>query len=104
MDIFKILRTKLSPSTNHFATKFDKDIIELLKTENGRALLKKEAPLTYEFLTDKNIQDVASEVSAYATTGIGEFIAETYESMVSGRPLSDRVKNLDEKYNGPKWL
>lgn len=101
MDILKALRTKLNPAINHFAKKDDKDVMELLKTETGRKLLQKEAPLTYEFITDKNIQDIASEVSAYATTGIGEFIAETYEHMISGKPLSDKVKNLYKKYNGP---
>ena len=101
MNIFKTLRTKIFSHTNHFAKKTDKEIIELMKTEKGRNLLKKEAPLTYEFITDKNIQNVAAEVSDYATTGIGEFVAETYAQMVSGKPLSQKVKDLYAKYNGP---
>lgn len=101
IDLLKLLKTKLLPSTNHFAKRTDEEIKELLKTEKGRKLLQKEAPLTYEFITDKNIQDVASEVSSYATTGIGEFIAETYEHMISGKPISERVKSLYKKYNGP---
>ena len=101
MDFLKALKTKLSPSINHFAKKTEDEVANLLKTEKGRNLLKKEAPLTYEFITDKNIQDIASEVSDYATTGIGEFIAETYEHMISGKQLSQRVKDLYAKYNGP---
>ncbi len=63
---------------------------------------KKCYPDLHEFLTTQEIQQTAGEISAYAQSGIGEFIAEVYKEMVQGKPISDKVKALYEKYNGPK--
>lgn len=62
---------------------------------------KKCFPDAYEFLTTQEIQQTAGEVSAYAQSGIGEFIAEVYKEMIQGKPISDKVKALYKKYNGP---
>ena len=55
----------------------------------------------YEFLTNKKIHSTALEVSSYASTSIGEFVAETYAKMIAGKHLSDDVIALYKKYNGP---
>lgn len=62
---------------------------------------KKCYPDLHEFLTTQEIQQTAGEISAYAQSGIGEFIAEVYKEMVQGKPISNEVKKLYEKYNGP---
>ena len=54
-----------------------------------------------EFLTNQEEQSVAQEVSLYATTSVGEFIAETYSQLIKGNKLSDRIMALYKKYNGP---
>ncbi len=55
-----------------------------------------------EWLENEKIQQIASEVSGYAATGPGEFIAETFAEMVSGRrKLSNEVMTLYRKMNGP---
>lgn len=65
----------------------------------------KEYPKDFkEFIESVEIQQTAGEVSSYAQTGIGEFIAETYAAMLEGRPLSDKVKALYKKYNGPTLI
>lgn len=63
---------------------------------------KKKYPDLHEFLTNKEIQTTAGEVSSYAQTGIGEFIAECYAEMIAGNKLPDKVMELYKKYNGPK--
>ena len=70
--------------------------------ENDTAKFKKRYPDLYEFLTNQDYQQAAGEVSSYAQTSIGEFIAETYAKMVRGDKISDEVMKLYEKYNGPK--
>lgn len=62
---------------------------------------KKQYPDLYEFLTNKKIHSTALEVSSYASTSIGEFVAETYAKMIAGKHLSDDVIALYKKYNGP---
>lgn len=62
---------------------------------------KKQYPELYEFLTNKKIHSTALEVSSYASTSIGEFVAETYAKMIAGKHLSDDVIALYKKYNGP---
>ena len=73
--------------------------------ENPEAF-KKKYPELYEFLTNREIQSTAGKISAYAQTGIGEFIAETAKEMIrvkkEGRKLSDEVIALYRKYNGPE--
>lgn len=62
---------------------------------------QKRYPELYEFLTNEKTQETAGEISLYAQTGIGEFIAETYAKMIAGCKLSDDVMALYKKYNGP---
>lgn len=62
---------------------------------------KKKYPDLHEFLTNKEIQETAGEVSSYAQSGIGEFVAECYADMIAGKKLPDKVMELYKKYNGP---
>lgn len=62
---------------------------------------KKLYPEFYEFLTDKKTQRTAAEVSNYAMTGIGEFVAEVHKGLIQGDKFSDEVLALYKKYNGP---
>ena len=55
---------------------------------------------TKDFFTNAE-QEIAGEVSNYAKTSIGEFVAETYAEMIAGVHLSDDVIALYKKYNGP---
>ena len=73
---------------------------ELLK--NNPEKMKKDYPEMYEFLTNEEIQRSVGTVSKYAQSGIGEFVAETYEKMISGVPLDSKVIDLYKKYNGPR--
>lgn len=58
-------------------------------------------PRLYEHLTNKEIQETAGKISEYATTSIGEFVAETYSKFLQGQPMSDDIIALYKKYNGP---
>ena len=69
--------------------------------ENEPEKFKKLYPEFYEFLTNQETQITAGKVSAYAQTGIGEFIAETYAELIAGRKLPEDVMALYRKYNGP---
>ena len=69
--------------------------------ENNPEKFKKQYPDLYEFLTNQQIQQSAGEVSWYAQTGIGEFIAETYAMMIRGAKIPEDVLTLYKKYNGP---
>ena len=62
---------------------------------------KKLYPDLYEHLTNKEIKATTSKVSLYATTSIGEFVAETYAKMIKGEPIPEDVLKLYKKYNGP---
>ena len=55
-----------------------------------------------EWLSDEKNMQLASEVSRYATTGPGEFIAETYSTIMNGNKLEDIVLELYRKLNGPE--
>lgn len=44
---------------------------------------------------------IARQVSRYATTHPGEFVAETFSGLVNGERYSDEVMALYKKYNGP---
>ena len=70
--------------------------------KNNPEEFKKCFPDLYEFLTNQKYQQTAGKVSAYAQSGIGEFIAEVYRDMISGKQIPEDVKKLYEKYNGPK--
>ena len=41
-------------------------------------------------------------VSAYAQAGIGEFIAEVYMMILSGKKMPKEVMELYKKYKGPE--
>ena len=66
-----------------------------------RQKFKKQYPDLYEFLTNKEKHNTALKVSSYASTGIGEFIAEVYAGLIQGKKYSNEVINLYKKYNGP---
>lgn len=53
------------------------------------------------FLFDDETQKTAAKVSSYAQCGIGEFVAETFAGLISGRRFSSDVIALYKKYNGP---
>jgi len=72
---------------------------ELLKNDPEK--FKKYYPDLHEHLTNRDIQDIAGQVSGYAKTGIGEFIAEVYAGLVQGKKYSKEVINLYKKYGGP---
>lgn len=54
-----------------------------------------------EWLDNVTTMNTASKVSEYATSGPGEFIAETFADLIEGRKLSDDVMDLYKKYGGP---
>lgn len=62
---------------------------------------KKLYPDAYEFATNKEYQEIAGQISSYAQSGIGEFIAECYAKMIVGEKLPKNVMELYEKYKGP---
>lgn len=72
---------------------------KLLKDEPEK--FKKLYPDLYEHLTNPEIQSTAGEISEYAQTSIGEFIADTYAWIVSGKKVPDKVMDLYKKYGGP---
>ena len=72
---------------------------DLLK--NNPEEFKKLYPDLYKHLTDKDIKHTAWKVSRYATTSIGEFVAEVYKMMIKGEPIPEDVLALYKKYNGP---
>lgn len=65
---------------------------------------KKTYPELYEFLTSKEIQQTAGKISAYAQSGIGEFIAEVYADIIAGKTIPEDVMTLYKKYKGPDVL
>ncbi len=72
---------------------------DLLK--NNPEKFKKLYPDLYKHLKDENIQKTTMKVSWYAGTSIGEFIAEVYKMMISGKEIPEDVMKLYKKYNGP---
>ena len=76
------------------------DGYEKLLKENPEEF-KKLYPDLYEHLTNKEIKETSLKVSRYASTSIGEFVAEVYKMMISGREIPSDVMNLYKKYNGP---
>ena len=71
---------------------------------NNPEKFKKKYPDLYEFVTNKKIMQTSGKVSAYAQSGIGEFIAETYARLTDGKTLPDDVMALYRKYKGPEFL
>lgn len=100
----KNLHVKLKKSEgylidNRWGTIEDKHIREYFEQHPDGA--KKYYPDLYEFLNNSQIQITAGKVSDYSQVGIGEFIAEAYAEMISGKKLPDDVIALYKKYNGP---
>ena len=58
-------------------------------------------PNLYKHLNNPEYQRIASYSGGYAMTGIGEFIAETYALLLSGKELPKEVIELYKKYKGP---
>ena len=73
--------------------------------ETDKEQFMKNYPDLFEFLTNQEIQELAGRVSAYAQSGIGEFVAEFYSQMAKikkyGGTIAEDVKALYKKYNGP---
>ena len=90
-------RTGVEELDNRWGTK--KIFKKLLDKDPQKC--KKLYPDAYEFMTNEKIQQTAGEVSLYAQTGIGEFVAEVHAGLIDGKHFSDNVINLYKKYNGP---
>ena len=71
-----------------------------LLAKNSRKF-KEYYPDLYEFLLNQEKQQTASKVSWYASTSIGEFIAEVYSKMMRGEKIPSDVMDLYKKYDGP---
>jgi hypothetical protein len=54
-----------------------------------------------DWVDNKEYMQTANRVSAYASYGPGEFIAETFAKMIDGNKLPDEVLALYKKLNGP---
>ena len=87
----KALVMNSTTNINRYMVK--KDFVEYLK-KHPNAVMP-------EFLTSTKEQNTAGKVSSYATSSVGEFIAETYAKLISGEKLDDDVLELYKKYNGP---
>ncbi len=93
-------RTCVNEVDNRWGTTSKEKYEKLLK--DHPQVLKKLYPDLYEFLTNQEIQQTAGKISGYAQTGIGEFVAEVYARMISGKTLSDDIMTLYRKYKGPE--
>ncbi len=62
----------------------------------------KDTSIADDFLKDKNKQQIAYKISAYAAESPSEFVAEVFAKLTNGSKLSDDVMTLYEKYHGPK--
>lgn len=54
-----------------------------------------------EWLGNEEYMQIAHSVSSYASSGPGEFIAETFAALMEGRKLDEAVINLYKKLGGP---
>ena len=90
------LNKELVLNTTEFAKRFS------TRQYFNDVLLKKYSDFKLPtFITNATEQNTAGKVSSYATSGIGEFIAETYAKLIKGEKLPDDVMLLYKKYNGP---
>lgn len=87
--------------TNRWGSIDSHENVKKLFEENPEKF-KKYCPELYEFLTNKEIQQTTGKVSDYAQSGIGEFIAEVYMNMISGKKIPEDVMKLYKKYKGPE--
>jgi hypothetical protein len=53
------------------------------------------------WVDNQDYMQTANRVSAYASYGPGEFIAETFAKMIDGNKLPNEVLALYKKLNGP---
>lgn len=83
----------INPTTNINRYMTRKDFVEYLKKHPNQVMP--------EFLTSTKEQNTAGKVSSYATSSVGEFIAEAYVKLINGESLDDDVLALYKKYNGP---
>ena len=93
-------RVKVHEVANRWGRIDEEYIVKLLKEKPEK--FKKRYPELYEFVNNQEIQQTAGKVSTYAQSGIGEFIAEVYARLISGKKLSDDVMALYKKYKGPE--
>ena len=49
-------------------------------------------------------QNIAGEVSGYATSCVGKFIAEVYAGLIQGKQYSDDFMALYSLYEGPMLI
>lgn len=64
-------------------------------------LRKGVSPTNYEFFYDESVRNIIGQVSNYSKVSIGEFVAEVYSGLISGKKFSPEVMELYKKYNGP---
>lgn len=64
-------------------------------------LRKSVSPTNYEFFYDESVRNIVGQVSNYSKVSIGEFVAEVYSGLISGKKFSPEVMTLYKKYNGP---
>lgn len=73
----------------------------LKKVEEFKTMGEPVSEITNEFVTNKEIQQIARKVSDYATESPLEFVAEAFSQLMEGKTFSDDVMALYKKYNGP---
>ena len=95
-----ISRIGVNEVENRWASIWDDWYEKLLKEEPEK--FKKYYPDLYDFVTNENNQQTAGRISAYAQSGIGEFIAEVYARMIEGKKIPDEVMTLYRRFNGPE--
>lgn len=71
------------------------------KVEEFKTMGKPVSEITNEFVTNKEIQQIARKVSGYATESPLEFVADTFSQLMEGKTFSDDVMALYKRYNGP---
>jgi Zn-dependent oligopeptidase len=86
---------------------WDWDRFGILYHEFGHMLHDKSVPegrldsFYEDFKSSPEKQKIAKKISSYAATNMHEFIAETYQELVSGKKLPQDVMDLYRQYNGP---
>ena len=71
------------------------------KVEEFKTMGESVSEITNEFVTNKEIQQIARKVSDYATESPLEFVAKAFSQLMEGKTFSDDVMALYKKYNGP---
>jgi hypothetical protein len=94
-------RANVDELDNRWGTVWDSYMRDFLQTAPEK--FKKKYPDLYEFVTHKEILQKSGKISAYAQSGIGEFIAETYARMIDGKKIPDDVMELYRRFKGPEF-